>query len=219
MRWIVVFLLVATAAASFLACDESEGDGDGDGDADTDVDADTDGDGDTDTDADGDADGDGGLECFALSLDSEEPLALDGIFDESSSTWRRPHDDPPVCPATQLLPTTAAEVPHVVYAFCNEDSVAHDFTFELIGTDGPDGESPLDDPFLVLYTGIGIPASAEGCLAINDDIPDSIGVNDSEITGVTVAPGEAVTAVATTYTFDPSDGTGTGYYILVVTAE
>ena len=50
-----------------------------------------------------------------------------------------------------------------------------------------------------------------------DDIPEALNVKDSEILDVTVPAGGAITVVGTTFTFDPNDGTGTGYYILVVT--
>lgn len=161
--------------------------------------------------------GGGALECFAFSDDVDMPLAIDGTFDASSPTWRRPHDDPAVCPATALLPDGAAEVPHVVYAFCNDDSVSHIYDFEMIAQDGPGGEEPLDDPYLILYQGVGIPADPLQCVAVNDDIPEALEVKDSEILGVTVPAGGAITMVGTTFTFDPNDGTGMGYYILVVT--
>ncbi|RLB54843.1 MAG: hypothetical protein DRI90_19915 [Deltaproteobacteria bacterium] len=166
----------------------------------------------------GGAGGEGGsLECFNFSDDPDIPLALDGTFVASSPTWKRPHDDPPVCPATALLPDSAAEVPQVVYAFCNLDSVPHTYDFEMLAQDGPNDEPPLDDPYLVLYQGIGIASDPLQCLAVNDDIPDAMTVKDSEILGVTVPAGGAVTMVGTTFTFDPGDGTGMGYYVLVVT--
>lgn len=157
------------------------------------------------------------LTCFELSLDPNTPLAIDGTFSASSTLWRRPHDDPAVCPATALLPETAASVPYVAYAFCNKDTKAHKFNFEMLAYEGPGKEAPLDDPYLLLYTGKGIPADALNCLAVNDDIPDAIDAKDSEITGITVQPGQAITMVGTTFTFDPKDGTGAGYYVLVVT--
>lgn len=159
---------------------------------------------------------DAGLTCFDFSLDPNVPLALDGVFGPSSATWRRPHDEPPACPATALLPETAAPVPYVAYAFRNRDSKAHTFTFEMISQDGPSGEPPLDDPFLVLYSGNGIPSDARQCKEINDDIPDTIGVSDAEIADVHVPAGGEVTLVGTTYTYEAASNTGTGYYILVV---
>ena len=159
------------------------------------------------------------LKCFDFSLDPNLPLAIDGTFGAKTSLWRRPHDDPPVCPATALLPATAALVPHVVYAFCNNDKVEHTFDFEMLAQTGRSGEPALDDPYLFLYTGQGIPADPLQCLAVNDDIPDTLNVKDSEITGVKVPPGGAITMVGTTFTFDPSDGTGAGYYVLVVTVN
>jgi len=161
--------------------------------------------------------GGGALECFDFSNDSGLPLAIDGTFVASSPTWQRPHDDPAVCPATALLPNTAAEVPHVVYAFCNNDSVEHTYDFEMLAQDGPNSEPPLDDPYLFLYEGEGISTDPLQCLAVNDDIPMSLNVKDSEILGVTVPAGGAITMVGTTFTFDPGDGTGQGYYILIVT--
>ncbi len=168
------------------------------------------------TDAAGTTDG-GILDCFDFSDDPDLPLAIDGAFVATSPTWRRPHDDEPVCPATALLPDGAAEVPFVVYAFCNRDSVPHTYDVEWLAQDGPGGEPPLDDPYLVLYDGIGIPSDPRQCLAVNDDIPDALDAKDSEILGVTVPAGGALTIVGTTYTFDPTDGTGTGGYIMVVT--
>src|SRR5690606_33092906 len=97
-------------------------------------------------------------ECFPLSLDPDLSDAIDGVFDASSATWRRPHDEPAVCPATALLPETAASVPYVAYSFCNTDSVAHTFDIEMLAYDGPNGEAPLDDPYLLVYDGQGVPA-------------------------------------------------------------
>lgn len=166
-----------------------------------------------------DGGGDAGapLECFDFSNDPNTPLALDGTFTTQTERWARPHDDTPVCPATALLPPSAAEVPRVVYAFCNNDAVPHKYMVEMLAQAGPKGEAALDDPYLVLYSGLGVPADAKQCLAINDDIPDSLGTKDAEITEVTVPPGGKITVVGTTVTFDPSDGTGQGYYVLVVT--
>jgi hypothetical protein len=161
--------------------------------------------------------GGGTLECFDFSNDSDIPLAIDGTLVASSPTWKRPHDDPEVCPATALLPDTAAEVPHVVYAFCNNDSVPHTYDFEMLAQDGPNSEPALDDPYLFLYEGVGINSDPLQCLAVNDDIPMALDAKDSEILGVTVPAGGAITMVGTTFTFDPGDGTGTGYYILVAT--
>jgi hypothetical protein len=158
----------------------------------------------------------GPIQCFEFSNNPNEPLAIDGTFTTSSNFWKRPHDEPEVCPATSLLPATAADVPHVTYAFCNKDSVEHTYSFEMLAQKGPSGEPPLDDPYLVLYSGQGIPADAKQCLAINDDIPNSLNTTDSEILDVKVPPGGAVTMVGTTVTFSPTDGTGQGYYILVV---
>lgn len=165
----------------------------------------------------GGAAGDGGtLKCFDFSNDPNLPLAIDGVFSPSSEFWRRPHDEPEVCPATALLPASAAEVPQVVYAFCNNDTKEHTYSFELLSQAGPKGEPALDDPYLVLYTGIGIPSDAKQCLAINDDIPNSLNTTDSEILDIKVPAGGAVTAVGTTVTYSPSDTTGQGYYIMVV---
>jgi hypothetical protein len=212
MGW-VGLLAVGIAAAS---CSEDSSDGDG-GAAGTGGSAGTGGTATGTGTAVGGAGGGGQLECFDFSDDPADPLALDGTFEASSATWKRPHDETPVCPATALLPDTAAEVPYVVYAFCNPDSAPHTYDFEMLASEGPSGETPLDDPYLFLYQGIGIPADPLQCLAVNDDIPEALTVKDSEILGVQVPAGGAITMVGTTYTFDPSDGTGMGYYILVVT--
>jgi len=204
-----VLLMVACNSTDDRRGDAGRTDAGGDRDAGQALDAPTTGDA-AGTDA-------GMLECFGFSLDPDLPDAIDGTFDALPPRWRRPHDDPAVCPATMLTPMTAADVPYVVYAFCNNDSIAHTFDFEMLAQDGPTGETPLDDPYLFLYTGVGIPTDPLQCLAANDDIPDAIGVSDSEITGILVPPGGAITVVGTTFTFDPSDGTGTGYYILVAT--
>ncbi len=161
----------------------------------------------------------GPLKCFGFSLDPNIPLAIDGTFTKTSPLWRRPHDEPPVCPATVLLPPTKATVPFVVYAFCNKDTKAHTFDFEMLSQAGPKGEPALDDPYLFLYSGQGIPADPLQCLAVNDDIPNALTSKDSEITGVSVPPGGAITVVGTTVTFSPKDTTGQGYYILVVTVN
>lgn len=158
----------------------------------------------------------GPLPCFALPLD-DIPLASPETFSASTPTWRRPHDDDPVCPASGLLPDTAAEVPFVVYAYCNEDAVEHAFDIEMLGQTAPDDGPALDDPYLVVYEGMGIPDDPTRCLAINDDIPDALDAKDSLIEGLVVPPGGAITVVGTTFTFDPSDGTGTGYHLVVVT--
>ncbi|MBW2526933.1 MAG: hypothetical protein JRI23_22315 [Deltaproteobacteria bacterium] len=160
--------------------------------------------------------GGGTLECWEFSNNPSEPLAVDDTFVATSPTWQRPHDDPPVCPATALLPPTAAEVPFVAYAFCNNDTVPHVYDFEMLAQDGPSGETPLDDPYMFLYQGIGIPSDPLQCLAVNDDIEGALNTKDSEILGVTVPAGGAITVVGTTFTFDPNDGTGQGYHIVVV---
>jgi hypothetical protein len=157
--------------------------------------------------------------CFELSLDPSIPLAIDGTFDKASPRWQRPHDDPAVCPATALLPQGKALVPLVVYAFCNKDSKPHTFDFEMLAQKGPNGELPLDDPYLILYDGQGIPVDPLKCRAVNDDIPNALTSKDSEITGIEVPAGGAITVVGTTVTFSPQDNTGQGYYILVVTAN
>ena len=156
-------------------------------------------------------------DCFAFSNDVDIPLALDGVFDADSDVWRRPFSETDECPAPGLLPDTAALVPYLAVKFCNDDTVEHTYDFEFIGQEGAGGEPPLDDAYLVLYAGEDLPADHTQCLLANDNIEGAIGdVGDSEILGVTVQPGEAITVVATTFTFDPTDGTGTGAYILVV---
>ena len=156
-------------------------------------------------------------ECFDFSLDPDVPLAIDGVFDATSETWRRPHGDALECPASGLLPDGEPGVPYVAYAFCNTDTVPHTFDFEMVAFDGPNGEAPLDDPVLFLYDGQGVPADRLQCLAVNDDIPDAIDATDSLIEGVVVQPGQAITTVATTFQFDVANEWGTGYYVLVVT--
>lgn len=157
------------------------------------------------------------LECFDFSNDPDLPLAVPSTFAAASERWRRPHDEDPVCPATALTPEGSAEVPRLVTAFCNNDTVAHTYDFEMIADSGPAGEAALDDPYLFLYQGVGVPADPLQCLAVNDDIPDALDTKDAEILGIEVPPGGAITVVSTTYTFDPTDGTGTGYAITVVT--
>lgn len=155
-------------------------------------------------------------DCYEFSNDVDIPLAIDGAFAADSPVWRRPHDEPPVCPATALLPETSAMVPYVGFKFCNTDAEEHTYDFEFLGEDGPAGEPPLADPYLLLYEGEGLPEDHLQCLAVNDDIPGAIDTGDSEILGVTVPAGGAITVMATTFTFDPNDGTGTGGYVLVV---
>jgi hypothetical protein len=204
-------LFVTLAIAAAVACSKSsdpEGTGDDPG-----------GDRDPDAGATGDASPDAApLECFDFPSDPDIPAAIDGVFGASSPVWWRPHDEPPACPASQLLPESAAQVPFVAYAFCNTDTVARVFDFEMLAADGPDGEAPLDDPYLILYRGAGIPADPRDCLGINDDIEGALDTGDSEILGVEVVAGGAVTVVLTTFTFEAATDTGTGYYIGVVTA-
>jgi hypothetical protein len=152
--------------------------------------------------------------CFDFSLDPDIPLAIDGTFVDGSETWFRPDDGGEVCPASGL---STSEVPFVAFSFCNTDSAPHTFDFEMITDDGPGGEAPLDDTYLVLYTGQGIPADPLACLAANDNIPGALTTNDSEILGITVPAGGAVTVVGTAFDFAPAQDVGTGYYILVVT--
>lgn len=154
--------------------------------------------------------------CFALSDDPDAPLAIDGAFTVDTPRWRRPHDDEPICPATALLPTTAAEVPFVAYVFCNRDTVDHQYDIEWLAVPGPQGEAPLDDPYLVVYDGLSIPTDARQCRAVNDDIPETLDTSDAEVK-LTVKAGQAVTIVGTAYTFAASDGTGSGGYVMVVT--
>lgn len=154
--------------------------------------------------------------CFALSNDPDAPLAIDGAFTSATPRWRRPHDDEPMCPASALLPTTAAEVPYVSYVFCNRDTADHQYTIEWLAVPGPSGEAPLDDPYLVVYEGGAIPTDARQCRAVNDDIPETIDTSDAEVQ-LTVKAGQAITIVGTAYTFAASDGTGSGGYVMVVT--
>lgn len=160
----------------------------------------------------------GALPCFALSNDPDDPLAIDGAFDTQTPRWRRPHDEEPICPASALLPTTAADVPFAVYAFCNQDTKSHAYLIEWLAVEGPLGEAPLDDPYLVVYDGNGIASDARQCRAVNDDVPDALDAKDSELR-VTVPPGQAITIVGTTYTYAPDDGTGQGGWILVVSVD
>jgi len=157
-------------------------------------------------------------ECFELSLDPDIPLAIDGVFDAASDTWRRPHAETLECPASGVLPDSEPGVPFVAFAFCNNDTVAHTFDFEMLAYEGPNGEAALDDPVLFLYDGQGVPADRLQCRAVNDDVPDSIMTSDSLIESVTVEPGAAITAVGTTFQFDVANAWGTGYYVLVVTS-
>lgn len=154
--------------------------------------------------------------CFALSNDPDAPLAIDGAFTEATTRWRRPYDEEPVCPASALLPTTAADVPYVSYAFCNRDTVDHRYRVEWLAVAGPVGEPPLDDPYLVVYDGATIPSDARQCRVVNDDIPETIDTSDAEVQ-LTVKAGHAITVVGTAYTFAASDGTGTGGYVMVLT--
>jgi len=152
--------------------------------------------------------------CFDFSLDPDTPLAIDGTFVATSETWKRPDDAGEVCPAAGLSST---DVPFVAFSFCNTDSAAHTFDFEMLTDTGPNGEAPLDDAYLVLYSGQDIPSDPLVCLAANDNIPGALTTNDSEILGITVAAGEAITVVGTAFDFVPANDVGTGYYILVVT--
>ncbi|MBT8495833.1 MAG: hypothetical protein KJO07_22510 [Deltaproteobacteria bacterium] len=166
---------------------------------------------------DGGADEPIALDCFDLSLDPEVPLAIDGVFSAESSVWRRPHDDAPVCPATDLLPDSAAEVPYVAFAFCNPDDQSHRVSVEMLSFEGPAGEPPLDDPYVVIYPGSEIPADRRQCAAINDDIEGALTAKDAEILDFEVAAGGSLSVVGTTYTFAANENVGTGYYVLVVT--
>jgi hypothetical protein len=154
------------------------------------------------------------LECFDFWTD--EIAAIPGAFDETSDMWWRPHDDEPVCPATAVLPGSSGQVPFVAFAFCNREDRELTYNFEMSAQEGPDGEGPVDDPFLILYEGNGIPVDPRQCLAINDDIEFAMDTADSEILNVTVPVGGAITVVGTVYQFDPDDGTGAGGYLLVV---
>lgn len=154
--------------------------------------------------------------CFPFSNDPDDPLAIDGVFDKTTPRWQRPYDDEPVCPATALLPDSAEPVPYVMYAFCNPDTVAHHYRIEWLANDGAGSALPLDDPFLVVYPGDAIAHDARQCSAINDDIPETLNTGDAELE-VTVAAGAAIAVVGTAFTFSPTDSTGQGAYILVVT--
>lgn len=158
-------------------------------------------------------------DCYDFSTDPDVPLAIDGAFDADSPVWRRPHDDEPVCPASALLPDGSALVPYIAVKFCNTTRSDLTFNFEFLGQDGPAGEQPLEDAYLVLYNGEELPADHRQCLAVNDDIDGAIDSGDSEILGVEVAAGDAITVVGTTYTFDPTDGTGAGGFVLIVSSE
>jgi hypothetical protein len=166
--------------------------------------------------------GDGGIpveECFAISLDGE-PLAIPDTFDDSTPTWRRPFDADPVCPATDILPGDPIQpVPYVAYAFCNEDTESHTLSIEMLADDDGGMETPLDDPFLVVYSGQGVPADVRQCSAINDDTPGSLGVNDAGITDLTIDAGEAITVVGTAFQWTLAGPEGRGHHIIVVTTD
>ena len=49
--------------------------------------------------------------------------------------------------------------------------------------DGPGGEAPLDDAYMVLYDGETLPADHTQCLLANDDIEGALDSGDSEILG------------------------------------
>ncbi len=154
-------------------------------------------------------------DCFEFSDDPETPLAIDGVFGPDDTFWRGPMGDQ--CPADNLSPAANPETPYVAFSFCNNDTVSHFYDFEVRVYEGPNGEAALDDPILYLYDGQGVPADRRQCLFANDDVPDGIGVTDSLIEGFEVAPGQAITTVATPRQYDASRDIGTGYYILVVT--
>lgn len=158
-------------------------------------------------------------ECFPIALDGT-PLAIPDTFGDATPTWRRPFDDEPVCPATGILPGDPVQpVPYVAYAFCNEDTAPHTLSIEMLADDDGGAATPLDDPFLVVYAGQGVPADQRQCLAINDDIPDTLDVSDAEITDLTIAPGEAITVVGTAYQWTLAGPEGRGRHIVVVTTD
>lgn len=157
-------------------------------------------------------------DCFELENDPDEfALAIDGAFAADSQVWRRPLSETDSCPADGLTPADKALTPYVAFRFCNADTVDHLYDFEFTAQEGPAGEPPLDDAVLIIYEGEDLPTDHTQCLAYNDDIEGAIDAGDSEILGLNIPAGESVVVIGTTFTFDPTDGTGTGGYILVAT--
>ncbi len=153
--------------------------------------------------------------CTPFSNTPESPLEFEDVFTETSELWRRPADPDDNCPAVVLLPDQQAS-PLVVHTFCNSDSVSHRYNIEMFSVEGPNGEQPLQDPFLVIYDGEEIPDDPQACRGINNTGP-TVDDNSAQLLDVEVSAGASLTIVATSFAFVPKLNAGIGGFRLVIT--
>ncbi|MCB9603732.1 MAG: hypothetical protein H6722_12210 [Sandaracinus sp.] len=112
--------------------------------------------------------------------------------------WERPFADG--CPATSYS-AAGSSVPRTEHFFCNDGGAAGVFDFELSGA--------IDDSYLIVYDGLGIPANDFLCLASDDEGGSD---NQAAVRGLAVGAGARITVVVTG--FGNSDW---GSYQLAVT--
>jgi hypothetical protein len=141
------------------------------------------------------------LSSSCTPLPSTGTLALTGSLTSSSPTWQLPWlNGGYTCPTPAV--SKASDLPYQVFVFCN-NGAARSFDFALDGSDA--GNYTLSDPYLVLYSGSGIPADPLACLDGNDD--RSSRSYSSLVSSRQIGAGAQVTVVASS-----SLGTGASYY-------
>lgn len=88
----------------------------------------------------------------------------------------------------------------------------------MIAQEGENGETPMDDPFLVVYSGDKMPEDLKQCLAANDTIEGAFETGDAELE-INLAPGEVVTIVGTAFTYSEAENVGIGHALVIATAS
>ncbi|HJK90013.1 MAG TPA: hypothetical protein RMH85_01065 [Polyangiaceae bacterium LLY-WYZ-15_(1-7)] len=113
-------------------------------------------------------------------------------------TWDRPYAES--CPAGSIS-SGGSDVPYATHVLCNHGLPAGTFDLELSGS--------IDDSYLVVYDGLGLPANTLACRTADDD---GAGNGQARVSGLALEEGDAVTVVVTG--FNRGDW---GSYALTVT--
>jgi len=117
------------------------------------------------------------------------PTSPQTLMGELTAAMTYPHLFDDACPSS---PTTS-EYAYEEFHFCN-DGPRNIWDVYQEGTD-TSSSLTLDDPWIVIYDGMGIPADSGLCLEANDDYGATL---DSRVT-VIIDPGQVITVVASSY--------------------
>lgn len=135
-------------------------------------------------------------------------ITISGALTASSGTWSRPYDGATSCP-TSIDPGRTCHVE--TFVLCDASDAPSSYRIRMEGRDT--ASVTLADPFLVVYSGEGIPSTAGSCTAVNDD--ESSSSWSSEVT-VSLSAGETITIAATSYN-EAGTSAGTGTFELRIT--